>query len=115
MRSESSLSARRGHVKKCRAARAGQEAPPSSERTGASKTNGTFNRIAAGGDHACAVRSDGSLSCWGADANGQSSPPGGTFSQVTAGGEHSCAIKSGGTQACWGEDLYGQSTPPPLD
>jgi hypothetical protein len=62
--------------------------------------------------HSCALRSDGTLDCWGSDAMGQSTPPSGIFSGITAGGYHACGIRSVGVAACWGSDSQGQSTPP---
>ena len=32
---------------------------------------GTYTQVAVGGDHACAVRTDGTLACWGDDESGQ--------------------------------------------
>ncbi len=55
-----------------------------------------------GGRHLCAIRTDGTLRCWGDDSNGQATPPGGTFTQVVVGGESSCALRDDGTVACWG-------------
>ena len=43
--------------------------------------------ISAGGDHTCAIKTDGSLECWGFNGEGQVSGPnaeGGTFTQVSA-------------------------------
>ena len=35
-------------------------------------------RIAAGILHACGLKTDGSVACWGNDDNGRATPPGGT-------------------------------------
>jgi alpha-tubulin suppressor-like RCC1 family protein len=72
-------------------------------------------------DHACAVRSNGNVVCWGYDANGELGD-GGTASenqavatlavtdavQVTTGVNHSCALIVDGTVKCWGYNGYGQ-------
>jgi len=61
-----------------------------------------FGQIAAGNAHACQVRRDGTLSCWGNNTNGQANTPTGAFAQVVAGDEHSCAIGTDGKATCWG-------------
>jgi alpha-tubulin suppressor-like RCC1 family protein len=76
--------------------------------------------VAAGGDQSCAVTTDGSVQCWGANLSGQLGRPGvggpvpqqvtGFSSGVTAlavGRHHACAIRSG-TVWCWGDDQLGQ-------
>lgn len=77
--------------------------------------------VAAGGDHACAVRSDGHVLCWGGNDFGQLGD--GTRSgrvrpvavlgiddavQVTAGTGFTCIRKRGGAVACWGLNSLGQ-------
>ena len=64
--------------------------------------------LSAGAYHSCAVKSDGTLACWGWDVYGQSTPPGGAFTQVSSGSNHSWGLKSDGTLACWGLDNWGQ-------
>jgi hypothetical protein len=55
-----------------------------------------FDHVSRGGDHSCAVREDGSVTCWGDDDNGQSTPPSladnWDFVQVSSGGFHTCAV-----------------------
>jgi hypothetical protein len=71
------------------------------------------SQLAAGEYHTCALKTDGSLACWGRDNYGQSTPPAGTdYAQVAAGLYHTCAVKTDGSLACWGYNNYGQSTPP---
>jgi hypothetical protein len=92
----------------------------------------TFVSVSAGGVHACAVRTDSTVACWGAgrapDNYGQATPPAGTFASVSAGTWHTCGVKTDGTIACWGDkycqarvdgtppcwggNVYGQATPP---
>ena len=68
-------------------------------------------RIAVGIEHTCAVLSDGTVRCWGADDHGKSdgktngSPSLGTgkrANDVAAGREYSCALLDDGTVTCWG-------------
>ena len=51
----------------------------------------TATSIASGTDHVCAVLDDGSLSCWGKDANNASS----------------CLIERDHTVKCWGSNITG--------
>jgi alpha-tubulin suppressor-like RCC1 family protein len=90
----------------------------------------TVSGVALGATHACAVKNDGSLYCWGLSAQGQlgtevmptetcglaspcaSSPVevtalGKTVVEVEAGGAHTCARTDDGV-FCWGENASGQ-------
>jgi hypothetical protein len=74
--------------------------------------NGTFRAIAVGKYNACAIRTDGTLACWGAgsadDCVGgssscrQSRPPAGSFEQVALGTVHGCAMNADRKIECWG-------------
>jgi alpha-tubulin suppressor-like RCC1 family protein len=60
--------------------------------------------------HTCLLKSDGTVSCWGAgedDINddnryGQSIAPPGYFVQISAGEYHTCGIRCDGSVVCWG-------------
>jgi Putative Ig domain/Regulator of chromosome condensation (RCC1) repeat len=68
-----------------------------------------FLAVSVGDAHACAIRDDGTLACWGDDSAGQlDGVPSGTFQSVSAGGSHTCAIRDDGTLVCWGNDSAGQ-------
>ncbi|MDQ3036269.1 MAG: hypothetical protein M3Y87_27965 [Myxococcota bacterium] len=84
--------------------------------------------LALDGAHACALRSDGTVWCWGDNslgAVGRAIRPHGLGASVpepvpmpvaglgpaigvAAGVHHSCAALADGTIACWGHDSYGQ-------
>ncbi|MBI2614499.1 MAG: hypothetical protein HYW52_02230, partial [Gemmatimonadetes bacterium] len=77
--------------------------------------------ISSGIDHTCAVRSDGTVDCWGFNRFGQlgngttvttSSPvrvsSSVTFVSVSAGAWHTCAVPSSGKAWCWGLNNVGQ-------
>jgi len=82
----------------------GQATPPS----------GTFRSVSVGANHACAVKTDGTVACWGAGTQDsdctaledpncrQSRPPAGTFAQVSVGSLHSCAMTADRKVKCWG-------------
>ena len=70
--------------------------------------------------HACALRSDGTIVCWGEewvmpwsghlnDRSASTTVPAGTFKAVSAGGYHICAIRSDDTLVCWGGDSFGNA------
>jgi len=85
-------------------------------------TSGITNAIAisAGESHTCAVLSDNSVQCWGANHAGQlgtgtllDSPtpvtvPGLSARVVSAGLTHTCAILLEGNVKCWGGNGFGQ-------
>lgn len=78
--------------------------------------------IAAGGYHTCARKTDGTVWCWGNNANGelgdgttemklspvQVTALGTTVAEIAAGSTHSCARKADGSLWCWGGNAYGQ-------
>jgi hypothetical protein len=80
--------------------------------TYATVSAGTYTAVSVGGDHTCAIRTGGTLECWGHNYFGQATPPEGTFVAVSAGMNHTCAIRTDGTLTCWGWDLSDQATPP---
>ena len=65
-----------------------------------------------GGNHTCALRSDGKPACWGENDHGQASPLDGNFLKICNGYDHTCALRSDGEAVCWGRNHYGQASPP---
>ena len=65
--------------------------------------------IGAGYYHACAVLSDGSVTCWGSNSYGMAAGYVGPVAAtaVTAGAYHTCALLSDGSVMCWGDPSYG--------
>jgi alpha-tubulin suppressor-like RCC1 family protein len=80
------------------------------------------NALGSGETHSCAIRTDGTLWCWGSDDAGElgdgskGSPRGpvqvpvlGTHAQKVAGGAHfSCALTDDGSVVCFGQNDRGQ-------
>jgi alpha-tubulin suppressor-like RCC1 family protein len=77
-------------------------------------------KVAAGGAHTCAIKTNGSLWCWGNNFFGQlgdrtytdrNTPiqimPSGATS-VSLGGSHTCAVKTNGSLWCWGANGDGE-------
>jgi cysteine-rich repeat protein len=80
-----------------------------------------WNQVSTGYLHTCAVKLDGTLWCWGMNANLQLADPLVQFSmsprqvgkaidwiQVTTGLYHTCALKKDATLWCWGANISGQ-------
>jgi alpha-tubulin suppressor-like RCC1 family protein len=77
-------------------------------------------KVSTGGYHTCAVKTDGSLWCWGWNYYGQLGDGTNTsrtapvrimssgVSYVALGWGHTCAIKIDGSLWCWGLNYYGQ-------
>lgn len=81
---------------------------------------GTWKKVSAGVGHACAIKSDDTLWCWGLNTDAQlgdgtttqSLVPvavsgGGTWKNVYAADSHTCAMKSDDTLWCWGRGSTG--------
>jgi alpha-tubulin suppressor-like RCC1 family protein len=84
-------------------------------------TGRSFTSVTSGGDHSCAIATDGRAWCWGANAQGQlgtgsltsSLVPvpvagGYTFTALSAGDSHTCGIVAEGALYCWGNNADGQ-------
>ena len=81
----------------------------------------TATALTGGYNHACALLSDGTMRCWGSNANGQLGDPSTAESSVpipvagisgvlaiATGAFHTCAVMQDHTVRCWGENGSGQ-------
>lgn len=72
-----------------------------------------FVEVAAGNNHAIALRADGSLVGWGSNTNGQTDiPEGNDFKDITASVGYSLALRADGTLVGWGGRGADRATPP---
>ena len=94
-------------------------------------TGRTVEDIEAGGQHTCALFDNGSMTCWGENAEGQlgmgnttdlgsqadqvgdsvsyvSLPTGSSVTSMALGAAHTCVLFSDGNVTCWGDNAYGQ-------
>ena len=78
-----------------------------------SRATGSVAAVTVGAFHTCAVRTDGTVACWGANWEGQTDVPAGRFSAVTAGARHSCGLRIDGTITCWGDNDWGRQLEAP--
>ena len=72
-----------------------------------------FTAVSVGSGHACGIRIDRTVECWGSNHSKEATPPDGWFTSVSAGSEHTCGIRTDRTITCWGSDEHGQSRPTP--
>lgn len=70
---------------------------------------GDLQEVAGGSAHAVAIRSDGSVACWGSNNYGQCNVPAGltAATQVAAGNWHSIALRADGGVVAWGRNESG--------
>jgi alpha-tubulin suppressor-like RCC1 family protein len=62
--------------------------------------------ITAGEAHACALRGNRRLGCWGDDAFMQARPPLQRFQSLAVGADHGCALAADGLASCWGDGSH---------
>ena len=78
---------------------------------------GTFEAVTVGSGHACAIRTDGTIACWGANAWGWLGVPHGTFTAIDTSpptwpegscgvGGYTAAVSSDGRVAFWGSAFF---------
>ncbi|HTL34629.1 MAG TPA: hypothetical protein VL326_15985 [Kofleriaceae bacterium] len=82
-------------------------------------SSGPYDAIANGTSHACALRSDHVVVCWGENTRGAGGTPigadlmtptpmPGTWSSIDTGAQTSCALDESGAPSCWGAGTLGQ-------
>jgi alpha-tubulin suppressor-like RCC1 family protein len=71
-------------------------------KTTTSTATGPYLQVTTGMRHSCAIRSNGTVVCWGYNCCGQTRPPAGSFTQVSGGILHTCGIRTDGSAVCWG-------------
>ena len=71
-----------------------------------------FLDIQKGTGHACGIKTDQTIVCWGANVANLLDAPPGEFVALTAGGGHSCALRNNGNTECWGDNSFGQLAAP---
>ncbi len=73
-------------------------------------STGSWTQVSAGLNNACALRDDGSLTCWGGDHGGNvrdvSQVPSGVFTHVDTEEYSACAARDDGTVDCWGNATW---------
>src|SRR5581483_2640513 len=62
-----------------------------------------LREISAGGYSACAVRQNGTITCWGIGTSGQTRAPHVRFRYVSVGDTFACGIVYSRRVRCWGE------------
>ena len=72
-----------------------------------------YTSVSAGVYHACGIRIDQTVACWGSnlgfdgDFLGQATPPDGPFKVINAGTFHTCGFRPDGEIRCWGSIVRG--------
>ena len=67
-------------------------------------TTGIFKSVSVNSHAGCAIKSDGSIVCWG-DATQQlnnNAPTTGPFTSISVGNPDACAVNAAGCIECWG-------------
>lgn len=67
-------------------------------------SDGVFVAVSIGNTHACGLKADGAIVCWGDVSHGKTDAPSGIFSAVSVGDVHACGLRNDGTIECWGDD-----------
>ena len=60
-----------------------------------------FRDVAVGWDHACGLRTDGRVACWGLNGIGQAEAPEGAFRAIAVKRRYSCGLRVDGSVQCW--------------
>jgi Regulator of Chromosome Condensation (RCC1) repeat protein len=72
-----------------------------------------FTQVGTGGSHACGLRGDGLMECWGYNGDGRApatkAAASGSFTTIGVGWNHTCAVRSDGVVECGGENYDGRA------
>ena len=77
--------------------------PEVSSRQVVNQAVGGFLDVDAGWGHRCALRTDGTVTCWGTMKNRRDAAgsPEGVFTRIAAGNDRSCGLRADGSVSCW--------------
>lgn len=67
--------------------------------------------VSVGSTHACGLRTDGTITCWGMQSE-RTDPPHGAFTALSAESVASCGLRTDRTIACWGWRADRETGPP---
>ena len=80
----------------------------------ANALQGSYSSLSMGQYHGCAIKKNGTLTCWGLpSAMPQGKQGTGRYRKVSSGDDHTCAIRNNKTVECWGDNSYGELDAPP--
>ena len=71
-----------------------------------------YTAVSSGVEHACGLRTDQTIVCWGDATWGLTDPPAGQFSALASANTHSCGLRTDQTIVCWGDATWGLTDPP---
>lgn len=72
---------------------------------GESPPENLFTNVSVSEQHACGIRADQTIACWGSNNYGESISPFGQYSEVSADGLYTCGLTIRKTIDCWGAKM----------
>ena len=88
-------------------------APPGEPPGSVVEVPGEYTAVSAGYCHACALRADATIACWGGWSSGNTRQYAGPFTAVSTGDDYACGLRSDATVACWVHDRLVRTEDPP--